>query len=103
MTPSSQVIQTPKDAPSNIRTAVGSDPLRASGTACFYRTRIPVYGLFQWLADGGTVQQYLDNFDVDQDAVQTVILTAGHLLARSAETQLKVEPPASKPRRTASI
>ena len=103
MNSSSLVIQTPEDAPTNIGTAIGSDPLRASGTACFRQTRIPVYGLFQWLVDGGTVQEYLDNFDVDRESVQTAILTAGHMLARSAETRLKL--PASAPayRRTASV
>ena len=46
--------------------------------------------MFQWLAHGGTLDEYLENFAVGVDSARTVLLTAGHNLSRSVEQHLTV-------------
>jgi len=39
-----------------------TDPRRCSGRTCFRGTRIPVYILFEYLAAGETVEQFLEQY-----------------------------------------
>src|SRR4051794_16463344 len=39
------------------------NPSRVSGTPCFYGTRVPVKNLFDSLAAGETLDEFLDGFD----------------------------------------
>ena len=88
--PSLPPVQTPMDAPVDIRSNAASDPFRRHAEACFGNTRIPIYDMLDWLADGGSFDDYLANFTVDPDAARTVILTAGHHLSRSVRKHLTV-------------
>lgn len=36
---------------------------RVSGTPCFYATRVPIKTLFDYLAAGETLEQFLDDFE----------------------------------------
>lgn len=54
---------------------------RVSGTPCFYGTRVPVKTLFDCLAAGETLEQFLDDFEgVDQEQGWAVLDTAGNEL-----------------------
>jgi uncharacterized protein (DUF433 family) len=39
------------------------NPARVSGTPCFYGTRVPLKNLFDSLAAGETLDEFLDGFD----------------------------------------
>src|SRR5436190_23988550 len=39
------------------------NPERVSGTPCFYGTRVPIKTLFDSLAAGLTLEEFLDDFD----------------------------------------
>jgi uncharacterized protein (DUF433 family) len=39
------------------------NPKRSSGTPCFYGTRVPLQNLFDSLAAGETLEDFLDGFD----------------------------------------
>lgn len=50
------------------------DPEIMSGTPCFAGTRVPVRTLFDVLADGGTVDEFLHGFPtVERSQVQAVL------------------------------
>ena len=55
---------------------------RVSGTPCFYGTRVPLKALFDSLAAGQTLEQFLEDFDgVSRDQAEAAIGLAGsHLL-----------------------
>lgn len=39
------------------------NPLRVSGEPCFYPTRLPIKYLFEYLASGHTVEEFVDEFE----------------------------------------
>lgn len=41
---------------------ISVDPERHSGTPCFAGTRVPVQDLFDFLADGGSLDDFLESF-----------------------------------------
>ena len=59
--------------PMSLEEAVWVDPGRMSGTPCFRGTRVPVQQLFDWLADGVELDQFLDDFRVDPRAAEAVL------------------------------
>ena len=59
--------------PMSLEEAVWVDPGRMSGTPCFRGTRVPVEQLFDWLADGIALDQFLKDFALDRRAAEAVL------------------------------
>jgi len=61
------------------------DPNIVSGTPVFRGTRVPVQTLFDYIADGNTLDEFLDNFPTVQraDALQ-VLESIGRLVTAGA-------------------
>ncbi len=59
------------------------NPARVSGSPCFYATRVPIKTLFDSLASGETLDDFLDGFEgVTRDQAQLVLeLAADGLLS----------------------
>ncbi len=57
--------------------AVWVDPARMSGAPCFRGSRLPVQQLFDWLADGVSLDEFLREFKIDRDAAIAVLRYAG--------------------------
>ena len=57
--------------------AVWVDPDRMSGTPCFRGSRLPVQQLFDWLADGVSLDDFVEDFRIDRRAAETVLRAAG--------------------------
>lgn len=59
------------------------NPERVSGAPCFYGTRVPLKNLFDSLAAGETLDEFLDGYEgVTREQAQAVIdLAGGGLLA----------------------
>jgi len=56
------------------------NPERLGGTPCFYASRVPVKNLFDYLAGGETLDQFLDDFEgVTRERVNAVLQLARHL------------------------
>src|SRR5580658_2133644 len=55
---------------------------RVSGTPCFYATRVPIKTLFDCLAAGDSLEQFLDDFEgVTREQAEALLGLAGsHLL-----------------------
>ena len=53
--------------------AVWVDPERMSGTPCFRGSRLPVQQLFDWLADGVSLDEFVREFQIDRDAAVAVL------------------------------
>ena len=76
--------------------AVWVDPDRMSGTPCFRGSRLPVQQLFDWLADGVSLDEFVEDFRIDRRAAETVLRAAGvdfcdrRSAARSAEQTPRV-------------
>lgn len=83
------------DNPMTSRKRLGSTPKRMSGTPCFRNSRLPVENLFEWLAAGVPLQEYLDDFHLDRRAVAGVLLAAGKMLSDQLEN-----PPSGAPNST---
>jgi uncharacterized protein (DUF433 family) len=47
----------------NIDGLIWTDPERMSGTPCFDKTRVPVKTLFDYLENGGTLEEFLLDFE----------------------------------------
>ena len=47
--------------------AVWVDPGRMSGAPCFRGSRLPVQQLFDWLADGVSLDEFVEEFEIDRD------------------------------------
>ena len=62
--------------------AVWVDPDRMSGTPCFRGSRLPVQQLFDWLADGVPLDEFVEDFRIDRAAAEVVLCTAGTDLCR---------------------
>ena len=66
--------------------AVWVDPGRMSGTPCFRGTRLPVQHLFDWLADGVPLADFVRDFEIDPRAADAV-LRVGSVAVKAAATQ----------------
>jgi len=63
------------------------NPEIMSGTPVFSRTRVPVQTLFDYLMDGCTLLEFLDNFPtVSQEAALTVFAYAAQRVANEKIT-----------------
>ena len=65
--------------------AVWVDPDRMSGAPCFRGSRLPVQHLFDWLADGVPLDDFVGEFRIDRRAAEAVLRAAGAQLARRSE------------------
>jgi uncharacterized protein (DUF433 family) len=60
--------------------AVSVDPRVMSGAPVFAGTRVPIKNLFDYLAAGKSVNQFLEAFDwVKKDQVEEVLASAYHV------------------------
>ena len=57
--------------------AVWVDPNRMSGAPCFRGSRLPVQQLFDWLADGVPLDEFVEDFRIDRAAAEAVLRAAG--------------------------
>ena len=62
--------------------AVWVDPGRMCGAPCFRGSRLPIQQLFDWLADGVSLDEFIDDFRIDRAAAEVVLRTAGAELCR---------------------
>ena len=54
------------------------NPKRVSGTPCFYASRVPIKNLFDSLAEGETIEEFLDGFEgITREQVLAVLSLAG--------------------------
>src|SRR5437016_5401716 len=59
---------------------------RVSGTPCFYGTRVPIKALFDSLASGESLEQFLDDFEgVDREQALAALELAGQDLLDDLE------------------
>ncbi len=64
------------------------DPNIVSGTPVFRGTRVPVQTLFDYIADGYTLEEFLDNFPtVKRDDALKVLESAGQFLSVGASSR----------------
>ena len=60
-----------------IEEAIWVDPERMSGEPCFRGTRVPVAMLFEWLAGGVVIEEFIDEFGFEsRDAIDAVLAHA---------------------------
>ena len=64
--------------------AVWVDPRRMSGVPCFRGSRLPVQQLFEWLADGVSLDDFVREFQIDRNAATAVLRAAGDSLCANA-------------------
>jgi uncharacterized protein (DUF433 family) len=65
---------------------IWANPARVSGTPCFYGTRVPIQNLFDSLAAGESVDDFLDGFEgVSREQVLAVLAKAGRGLLAELE------------------
>ena len=48
-----------------------------SGAPCFRGSRLPVQQLFDWLADGVPLDEFIEDFRIDRAAAEAVLQIAG--------------------------
>ena len=63
--------------------AVWVDSARMCGTPCFRGSRLPVQQLFDWLADGVSLDEFVCEFQIDRDAAIAVLRYAGSSMCAS--------------------
>ena len=63
--------------------AVWMDPARMNGSPCFRGSRLPVQQLFDWLADGVSLDEFVREFQIDRDAAIAVLRYAGNSICAS--------------------
>ncbi len=69
--------------PSDLPITVDKDVM--SGEPVFRGTRVPVQTVFDYLSDGYTLDEFLDNFpSVRREDAVRVLQTAGHFLVEGA-------------------
>jgi uncharacterized protein (DUF433 family) len=56
---------------------INRDPEILGGTPVFKGTRVPVATIFEWLADGSDLDEFLDNFPTVSRESALQILSAG--------------------------
>lgn len=62
------------------------NPQRVSGAPCFFGTRVPVKTLFDVLAGGETMEDFLDGFEgVDREQAEAVLQMSGDELLEALE------------------
>ena len=76
--------RTQADAPMTLEQAVWVDPGRMSGAPCFRGSRLPIQQLFDWLADGVPLDDFVREFRIDRHAATAVLLAAGQALCTTA-------------------
>ena len=69
--------------PMSLQEAVWVDPGGRANT-CFRGTRVPVQQLFDWLADGVDLDQFLEDFEVDPRAAEAVLRAGGSAVCTAA-------------------
>ena len=57
--------------------AVWVDPERMSGVPCFRGSRLPIQQLFDWLADGVPLDEFIKDFQIDRRAAEAILRAAG--------------------------
>ena len=65
-------------SPMTLEQAIWVDPGRMSGAPCFRGSRLPVQQLFDWLADGVSLDDFVHEFQIDRNAAVAVLRSAGH-------------------------
>ena len=68
--------------------AVWVDPRRMSGAPCFRGSRVPVQQMFDWLADGVSLGEFVAEFRIDRAAAVAVLLAAGREICRQCSATL---------------
>ncbi len=64
------------------------DPNIVSGTPVFRGTRVPVQTLFDYIADGYTLEEFFDNFPtVKREDALKVLESAGQILSIGASSR----------------
>lgn len=63
------------------------DPNIVSGTPVFRGTRVPVQTLFDYIADGSTLDEFLDNFPTVQRADALQVLENVEVLVRAGASR----------------
>lgn len=67
---------------------VWTDPERMSGIPCFRGTRVPIKTLFDYLAAGDSLEEFLDDFPgVKREQAFAAIEAAGTKLVHAAELE----------------
>lgn len=65
---------------------VRTDPERMGGTPCFRGTRVPIKSLFDYLARGHPLSEFLDDFPtVKREHAEMAMTAAGRRLVESHE------------------
>ena len=72
------------DRPITLEQAVWVDPGRMSGAPCFRGSRLPIQQLFDWLADGVPLDDFVRDFRIDRRAAAAVLLAAGQAFCTTA-------------------
>lgn len=67
------------------RDLIWVDPGRVSGMPCFYKTRVPVAHLFDYLEGGYTVEQFAEEFVLPLEQVKGVLEASKDGLWRELE------------------
>ncbi|MCY4277943.1 MAG: DUF433 domain-containing protein [Gammaproteobacteria bacterium] len=67
--------------------AIWIDSARMSGAPCFRGTRLPVQQLFDWLADGISLEEFAREFDIDREAAATMLRSVGGSLCADADNR----------------
>lgn len=69
----------------NLSDLITSDPETLSGSAVFEGTRVPVSTLFDWLRNGHSIEEILENFpSVSREAAIAVLDASRDVAIRSA-------------------
>jgi uncharacterized protein (DUF433 family) len=63
------------------------NPRKLGGTPVFRETRIPVYVLFDYLEEGYTVEEFLDEYDVDPELVHRFLRALRGTFVTEEETE----------------
>ena len=63
------------------------NPRKLGGTPVFRGTRIPVHVLFDYLEEGYTVQDFLDQYDLDPDLVHGFVRALRGTFVPEGESQ----------------
>lgn len=77
--------------------AVWVDPKRMSGAPCFRGSRLPVQQLFDWLADGVPLDEFIEDFQIDRRAAEAILRAAGAEFSESCAKTDAVVPAQTPP------
>jgi len=65
--------------------AIWTDPERLGGTPCFRGSRVPVQSLFDYLEEGYSIAEFLDDFPpVTREQVDAVLRLAAQFFGKAA-------------------